>query len=130
MLNPFPIQYLAILAYFLLRITVAFILIHTGGRLLGSKTPFVIAHYTTPLPFGYLRTFALGEIVLGILFFFGAYTQIAALVTGFFVCILFGAHRLLPSHFIPSKSFLILFFVVLCSLFITGGGAFSFDLPI
>lgn len=130
MLNPFPIQYLAVLAYFLLRITVGFILIRSGVRLFHTITPLMITSYHTPLPFVYVRAFALGEIMLGILFVVGAYTQIAALMTSLAVCTLFAAHRLFPAYFIPSKSFLILFFAVLGSLFITGGGALSFDLPI
>ena len=132
MLNPFPIQFLALLAYFILRVGVGAMLIYFGAtharnsRALSKKL-------TLPLfPYGMVSAivFSGTEIILGIMFILGFYTQIAALLTmGMSLKLLF-LHKRFSSPLLESRSFYLLLFFVSLSLFITGAGAFAFDLPI
>lgn len=119
MLNPFPIQFLAPLAYFLLRVVLGFLIIRLGNRLLRrtprTATPSVIAGI---------------EIVIGSMFILGVYTQIAALITVLLtIPALVWPHSPLPA-FQTNRSTTLLMCVIALSLFITGAGAFALDLPI
>jgi energy-converting hydrogenase Eha subunit E len=116
MLNPFPIQFLAPLAYFLIRITLGFVCVRTGAFLLRDTA-------STPKR-KLLGTFLL---VTGTALIFGFYTQVAALIT--FVITLFGMTR---TGGIPrlTRTSLLLMAAMSISLFITGAGPFAFDLPI
>lgn len=118
MLNPFPIQFLAPLAYVLLRIAVGFLLMRSGSQNL-IRSPFGTGTWCISLL----------QIVFGIMYFIGAYTQIAAL--GVIILMLvthFWKSDTSPNHFSQSTSFLIL--VISMALFITGAGPFALDLPI
>ena len=127
MLNPFPIQYLALLAYFALRLIVGTLLIAMGIRHIKHKTPLAWAFpFSTPLSFA----FACAEIMFGAMFILGFYTQYASLGTMALSIILLVTHRKTPSKEIPQRIFCVLLFAVSLSLFITGAGAFAFDLPI
>lgn len=119
MLNPFPIQFLAPLTYFLLRVVLGFLIIRLGKRLLGQR-PRTTTH-----------TAVAGiEIVVGSMLILGVYTQIAALVTMILtIPVLMRPHASFQT-FQTSRSTALLMCVVAISLFITGAGAFAFDLPI
>jgi energy-converting hydrogenase Eha subunit E len=116
MLNPFPIQFLAPLAYFLIRITLGFVCVRTGTFLLRDSA-------SSP------RQKLLGTFLLaiGTALIFGIYTQGAALLA--FVAMLLGMTR---KGGIPhlTRTSLLLMAVMSISLFITGAGPFAFDLPI
>ncbi len=72
--------------------------------------------------------FAFLELALGVLLILGAYTQLAALGTLFISgCVLFFSPK---SDVFPSSSFYFMALFASLSLFITGAGAFAFDLPI
>jgi uncharacterized membrane protein YphA (DoxX/SURF4 family) len=119
MLNPFPIQFLAPLTYFLLRVVLGFLIIRLGNRLL-RRTPRTAAS----------SVIAGIEIVIGSMFILGVYTQIAAFIT-----ILLTIPVLARPHsplrvFQTNRSTTLLMCVIALSLFITGAGAFAFDLPI
>jgi uncharacterized membrane protein YphA (DoxX/SURF4 family) len=132
MLNPFPIQFLAMLGYFILRVIVGYVFLVLGYRhfkIRESLYPVLVLKFFS---FGKIATIVLvlTEIVVGILFILGLYTQIAALIT-----IIMSAKMLvLRNKFIhsslPSRLTYLLLFGIGCCLFITGAGAFAFDLPI
>jgi hypothetical protein len=116
MLNPFPIQFLAPLAYFLVRITLGFICVRTGAFLLQNSEH-------SPRR----KLLGLTLLTTGTALIFGIYTQIAALFT--LVVMLVGMTR---KGGIPrlTRTSLLLMAVMSVSLFITGAGPFAVDLPI
>ena len=132
MLNPFPIQFLALFAYFLLRICVAGVLTYLGISHLDHKR--AIAESVTHVPQGFRGYFAIGlgtfELGLALFFVAGFLTQIAALFTMVLAVKMIIFHSWIPSKYIPSRIVYVLLFGASLSLFITGAGAFAFDLPI
>lgn len=70
------------------------------------------------------------EMVVGVLFVLGLYTQIAALLAMLFVLKLHVMRRQLSHPLLLSGTLRFLLFFCALSLFITGAGAFAFDLPI
>lgn len=124
MLNPFPIQFLSLFAYFVLRIFVSIFLLTTISRQLQS--------WPKPTNTKWLTCYALAgfELLLAILFLTGAYTQYAAL--GLLALSIGTIILNQRGHFVvtipTSAAFLLI--GISCTLFITGAGAFAFDLPI
>lgn len=114
MLSLFPLHFLSLLAYFLLRIVVGIIALFMGSALLARSG-------THNKVLGSLLTLAGTQFVLGF------YTQVASLILA--TLMFLGGVK--PSLF-PGKprSFFLLMWAVAVSLFITGAGAFAFDLPI
>lgn len=116
MLNPFPIQFLAPLAFFLLRVTLGILCVRLGLRMLRAEHTSV-------------KRRLLGTLFLGTGSFLvlGLYTQIAAL--GAILLSIVGLARkgVLPGL---TRTSLFLMIAISLSLFITGGGPFGFDLPI
>ncbi len=119
MLNPFPIQFLALFAYFILRVTVGATLLH-----------FAFSHFKTPGFTGLFRLVITAELTIGTLLLLGLGTQYAALgLMGYSV--LLGLIKKKTDHgALPAASTLFLCFGIGLSLFITGAGVFAFDLPI
>jgi len=132
MLNLFPIQFLAPLAYTLLRLCAGALLIRIGVRRIKNRSQKKASLETKNLsttPFVFI-VIGLIEIVSGALFILGLYTQLAALL----VLLISGMQVLFPRALwnpgIPSRIFYLLLFFVSLSLFITGAGILAFDLPI
>lgn len=132
MLNPFPIQFLALFAYFILRFFVGAILIYLGFSHLRARHELKEVLRLSWWPFGKISTFLLitAELFLGTLILAGAFTQFAVLILmGLCIEMLF-----LRNHFnhpsIPPKIFYLLLLAASLSLFITGAGALAVDLPI
>ncbi len=131
MLNPFPIQFLTLLAYFLLRLTVGGTLLYLGRSHIKhfdelKRTMFSIQSNTTLS----LYFFVLAEIIFGTLTILGAFTQYAML--GIILYALFSIlmkQNLINSLF-PPPIYNVILLGVAISLFITGAGAFAFDLPL
>ena len=122
MLNPFPIQFLAMLAYAILRFFVGGVLLYLGMTHMQHRTSFKV-----PVFIGWVSFF---EIIFGIMFIAGFYTQYAAL-GGISLSILsLVFYKKIDSPYTPSRIFYVLFLGASLSLFITGAGAFAFDLPI
>jgi len=132
MLNPFPIQWLALLAYFILRLFVGLTLYYLGKEhvrhyrelVTSTQWPFLPQR---ALPIQLLIFF---ELVIAILLLIGAWTQYAALLLlGLSIKMLLFHNRF--SHpSIPPKMVYFLLIGCALSLFITGAGAFAIDLPI
>jgi len=119
MLNLFPIQFLAPFAYFLLRVALGFLIIRLGVRILKQDSR---TYWSTSL--------GIIEISIGFLFILGIYTQLAALLTLVLSTpSVFRPHTVLRAWLTNHGTVFLMYFIAL-SLFITGAGAFAFDLPI
>ncbi len=132
MLNPFPIQFLALFAYFLLRICVGSILLYLGLQHWYKRHELKTVLTLSWWPYGFFSTVVLAtsEVILAMSLFLGAYTQIAALgiiLMSLKVLVLRGRFQ---HEAIPQRIFYILLVGAGLSLFVTGGGAFAFDLPL
>lgn len=132
MLNPFPIQFLALAAYAVLRIIVGFVLIYLG--VVHSKNRAALAPVLSLpfFPYGKFSAWLLAvvEIALGVMFVAGFLTQVAALLSMFLSLTFIILRSRWPHPLIPGRLFYILLFGCSCSLFVTGAGIFAFDLPL
>ena len=127
MLNPFPIQFLALLGYFILRVVVGWLLFWQGYNLIYQARHNTEEHRP---PRWLLWSLGLLEILLGLQFLLGFLTQIAALTTLILaICILLTPKTRIRAY-LPDTSFWLLLIGVCLCLFITGAGAFAYDLPI
>jgi uncharacterized membrane protein YphA (DoxX/SURF4 family) len=123
MLNIFPLQFLALLAYFILRLFAGSAVLYLGithlkhrRRLrLDGKTPFILIAL---------------ELLSGLSLIAGAYTQLGAmLLIGIAIYLLIVSKKW---HKLYTPAPMTAFLLIGCglTLFITGAGAFAFDLPI
>lgn len=132
MLNPFPIQWLALFAYAILRWAIGFILIYLGFKHWRVRHELKDILTLSWWPFGKISAIllAIGEIMLGLMFVAGAFTQIAALLL-MGMCLEMLLWRKHWQHdSLPPKIFYVLLLAASLSLFITGAGALAIDLPI
>ncbi len=133
MLNIFPTMFLSLFAHALLRVVLGGIFIYFGYRHLFRDRASLqaVMHKYSPnfAPF-MVRYLGLVEVVIGGMFFVGAFTQIAAVAA----IVLSIKMLVLKRHFahpsIPQPLFYVLILGVSLSLFITGAGAIAFDLPL
>ncbi len=132
MLNIFPIQFLAPVAYLILRVCIGTLLIRLGFSHMRNREELKEIFEFSFFPYKGFTIWALAliEIVIGVLFFIGLYTQIAALLTMVYSLKFIILHEKLKHPLIPERRFFILLFVISCSLFITGAGILAFDLPL
>ncbi len=116
MLNLFPIQFLAPLTYFLLRITLGFLCIRIGFMMMRTEGTSTLRRL--------LGTIFTGT---GTFLVLGLYTQGAALLT-----LVLSSIGIVKNGTIRelTRTSLILMCVIALSLFVTGSGPFAFDLPI
>ena len=132
MLNPFPIQFLSLFAYFLLRVFIGGILIYLGISHLKYRQELKDVFTLSWWPYGTFTTLMIGfgEIIIGIFIFSGAFTQYAALATMIMSIKMIFIGQWFNHHSLPPKIFYILLLGASLSLFITGAGVLAFDLPI
>lgn len=132
MLNPFPLQFLALLAYFILRIITGFVFLILGVKHWQVRNSLYPVLKLRIFPFGKILTiiFIFTELLVGTLFFLGLYTQIAALITIAMSIKMILLRKKLSHPSLPSRLMYLLLLGIGCSLFITGAGVFAFDLPI
>jgi uncharacterized membrane protein YphA (DoxX/SURF4 family) len=132
MLNPFPIQFLALFAYTILRACVGAILIYLGLAHIKHREELREKFSFPLLPFGRAFAWYLGivELVVGAMFFMGFYTQIAALLSCLLSLKFIVMNKRFASPSVPGRLFYVLLLAASFSLFITGAGFFAFDLPI
>ncbi len=134
MLNPFPeLLTYSLLAPFILRVTLGFILVNLGYlKFKSEKSRWEIIFEMLHVKEKSLATKILAsvEIVGGIALIAGFYTQIAALV---FV-ILFGIEFFIEKREATLMKrdivFYTVMFVIALSLLFSGAGFFAFDLPL
>ncbi len=119
MLSIFPIMFLSLLAHAILRIIAGIVLFFEGTR-----------HYRHARSEGGKLLFLISavEILCGVLLMTGFATQLAALAILLFACLVIALHKRLGTIAQP-YSFYVLYVGISLSLFITGAGAFAFDLP-
>ena len=134
MLSIFPIQFLAIFGYFIIRICVALILIHLSHVHFTHRKQLIRDNIFSSrfFPFNtfsvwFLCTF---ELIVGTLLFIGLFTQIAALLTSVFALKALMLRKYFSHPLMPERLFFVLLLAVSLSLCITGAGAFAIDLPI
>lgn len=127
MLNVVPIQFLALFAYLLLRVTIGIVLLILGTQLTQhalSMSRIVSYRPYTLAAVGILCLISSGLLILGL------FTQIGAL----FVVSMAAGQLLYPNHtlrtLVPHPLFWLLLLGAGLTLFITGAGALAFDLPI
>lgn len=120
MLNPFPILFLALLGYTILRLTIAFVLLTLVRRQLKMVT--------SPLSFTRLLLIGLEVLVVGLLIL-GAFTQYAVLL-GLGIVLYLARHRRDETVAIHDTLVLWLLAGGLITLFITGAGTPAVDLPL
>ena len=132
MLNIFPIQFLAPLAYTLLRVVLGFIFIRFGIIHITKRDS--LKHILTfpQRRFGLFFTWFLifAELLIGILFLLGFLTQIAALLSIILSIKMILLHKRFIHPCIPSTLTYTLMLLISLSLFITGAGYLAFDLPL
>lgn len=112
----------------------AFILVNIGIEILKpSKRALFAAYFSSKeFPLANLLPWKLGiaQIILGIFFLFGMFTQIASLIAIYIFFSLFyienRAEKILPH----TSAFYLVMIVIAFSLLFTGAGAFAVDLPL
>lgn len=134
MLNTFPelLNY-SILAPTLLRLVLAFVLITIGIDTITKKKILFLAYFESkayPLAKLLPWKFGIAEIILGLFFLFGFFTQIASLIAIYILFCLFyienRAEKILPHN----STFYLIMIVIAISLLFLGAGAFAVDLPL
>ncbi len=132
MLNLFPIQFLALFAYFILRIITGLVFLNLGLKHYKKREELSSVLILPIFPFGKISVIILitFELIIGTLLILGLFTQIAAiLIILTSVKMLFLRHRFTHDS-LPSKLTYFLLLGIGISLLITGAGVFAFDLPI
>ena len=132
-LNPFPeLLSLIFFAPFLLRVGLGSMLFLFGFIRLSGRRHVYLRRFRERWPeSGEVLLFSLGgvEIVVGLLFIVGFYTQIAALISMAMALILiFTPNTKVVAG--NNKPMYFLIFMVSFSLLISGAGAFAFDIPL
>jgi uncharacterized membrane protein YphA (DoxX/SURF4 family) len=135
MLNTFPelLNY-SLLSPALLRWLLAFVLISVGIEILKPTTRALFVAYfsSRDFPLANFLPWKLGvaQIVLGIFFIFGIFTQVSALVAIYVLFSLFyienRVERILPH----TSMFYLTMIIIATSLLFSGAGAFAVDLPL
>lgn len=134
MLNPFPeLLTYSLLAPFILRIVAGFIFINLGVLLYKQeKQRWLISckALKIPKPEIAVKIFGSLEIIGGLMFIFGIYTQVAAIVLALFTFaesyIEYKDSTILKRNLV----FYVMLFSITLSLLFSGAGKFAFDLPL
>lgn len=132
MLNLFPIQFLSLFAYFILRVITGLVVLWLGFKHYQHRNELSDILVLPIFPFGKTAVFflVLTEIIIGTLLTIGLFTQAGAIL----LMLLSLKMMVLYKHFnhptLPNKLTYLLLFAIGFSLFITGAGIFAFDLPI
>lgn len=136
MINLFPTMFLSLVAHAILRIFIGTILVSLGIRHYRRNRTAVthIIRERFPLlsglaPYIALK-WALFEVIIGLMFIGGIYTQVAAILCALLSIKMLLLRNMLPYPLIPQPMFWFLTLGVSLSLFITGAGVFAFDIPI
>lgn len=128
MLNPFPTMWLSLLAFFVLRVLVGLSLILLGMR--HTLKPSTVSNQISWLPRNVVVFYGIVELGIGAALTAGYHTQYACLIGILVFMPLLLVSRRTVGTAIPSRHYYLLLIAAFISLFITGAGAFAFDLPI
>src|SRR3989344_2671511 len=132
MLSVFPeILFLAPLSATILRAAVACIFFYSATMQVRESAALA----ETPVPiFGkgmwIVRMFIISDTVIGVMLLTGSFTQVAAIfgMIGAAVALIWMPTYLERTHL--SRGTVVLTFIILLSLLLTGAGSFAFDLPL
>ena len=132
MLNLFPIQWLALLAYFILRVGVGSVFLYLAHTQIKNwqQLPTTINLPVVKNGKVIFTFLIIAELVTGTLYIIGLATQAAALLATLLCIEMLIWHKRFPAGSIPGKLTYVLILFISLSLFITGAGALAFDLPI
>jgi putative oxidoreductase len=134
MLNPFPsLLIYSLFAPLILRVLAGLIFFNLGFvTLKGEKRSFINSLISLRIPNPELtaKAIAILEIVGGIMFILGFYTQVVALVLGFIILI--ESYVEFKESLILKRdlAFYVMLFGITISLLFSGAGAFAIDLPL
>ncbi len=134
--NLFPTMFLALIAHTVLRVMFGLVFFALGYKHLTRDRAALAGAITacaprlSPAASWFAIYVGLVELVLAFMFIFGAYTQVAALVSIAFCLKMLMFARRFPPPLMPSRAFFFLALGVSISLFITGAGAFALDIPL
>jgi uncharacterized membrane protein YphA (DoxX/SURF4 family) len=132
MLNLFPIQWLALFAYMILRVVVGGIFIYLGRTHLYNFSTLA-AQLKLPLVSsqnGALILIIATEFIIGSLLVIGLFTQAVAALSVALCTKIIIWHPRFPHGSVPTRQTYLLLVACSVSLFITGAGVLAFDLPI
>jgi len=134
MLNPFPdLLTYSLLAPFILRVVAGFIFINLGILAFkNEKERWLVSLSTLKIPNPKLTLKILGgiEIIAGIMFILGFYTQVAALVLALLTSAEAYVEYKDPTILKRNFVFYIMLLAIVLSLLLSGAGAFAIDLPL
>ena len=132
MLNLFPIQWLALLAYFILRLGVGGVFVYLAHTHIKNwkQIPRTINLPVVKNGKVIFSLIIISELVIGTLYIIGLATQVAALIAISLCIKMIIWHKQFPLGSVPTKLTFVLLIFISMSLFITGAGAIAFDLPI
>ncbi len=132
MLNLFPIQWLALLAYFILRTVTGFTLGTLAWRHLKAREELKNIINLPIFPFGKVATGLLiaTEFLIAILLTLGLLTQLGALLLFALAVKMLIFRKRWVHKTIPGALSYVLLLGISLTLFITGAGILAFDLPI
>jgi len=134
MLNPFPdLLTYSLLSPFILRVVAGFIFINLGILAFKNEKERWLVSLSTikmPNPKMAVKIFGGIEIVGGIMFILGFYTQIAALILALLTFIESYIEYKDPAILKRNLVFYIMLLAITLSLLFSGAGAFAIDLPL
>ena len=134
MLSVFPdLLMFSVLAPFILRIVAGLIFIDLGALLFRGEKERWAASFTAlglKRPQLWVKSLGIIEMIGGLLFFVGLYTQLAALVLALIALAEGYVEYKDPSVLKRSFVFYVMLFAISLSLLFSGAGAFAFDLPL
>lgn len=132
MLNPFPTMWLSLLAYFVLRVFIGFTLLHLGIKHLHNLKQLdeALMRLGGFVPKGIGITLVCFEVGIAVFLIAGYRAQYACLAGLALFTLLFFYRNKIRSSLLPGRHYYVLLIGALLSLFITGAGAFAFDLPL
>ena len=132
MLSIFPIHFLSLFAFFILRVTIGFILLYLGLIHWKNRQELRDVLKLSWWPYGSFSTyiFSISEVVLGVMIIIGEATQAATLVVALMSLKLIILNKNFQHKTIPNRLFYLILFSAAISITITGAGVFAFDLPL
>jgi uncharacterized membrane protein YphA (DoxX/SURF4 family) len=132
MLTLFPLQWLALFAYFILRVVIGLSLIVVGLRhwRVWSELIAVVRVPLFPFPRTAVALLIMTELLAGLSLTLGLYIQVGALLLIILSLKMLVCRGRFPHPSVPMRLSYLLYLAGGLSLFITGAGALAFDLPI
>jgi uncharacterized membrane protein YphA (DoxX/SURF4 family) len=132
MLNLVPIQFLALFGYAILRIVVGWVWCQFALRHYRERAGIIQTLHVPFFPWPQVALVMIVgvELLIGLLFLLGLFTQIAAALGAIWCIKLLILRNTFAHESFPDRITTILLLAICVTLFITGAGVLAFDLPI